>query len=831
MNIVQKLTLRHIRTHMKRSVLTALAIAVSVAMVTAVFTTVTSFLKYEHDTTVETGGSWHAQYMFDKTPDLSVFENESQLTCVAVGRSYCELITNGAGSRRAPGTVDAANAETQELRSIRILEGTFPTSARELLISDRFLEVNELDWRVGDTVRVSAIRDPYENETQTECEFLLCGIADDNCTYFDNRAGLVLYDGTVPVDAHTYVTVRFDTLDSGIYDRANALAEKCGSNSAKMNVDLFAFSGVFRHSGMLRALVLFVSIILAIIVIASVSMIYDSFAVSYQERERYLGMLASVGATKKQKRASIYFEGLILALIAIPVGIGAGFLGMEITFRGIQTQLLYLLGARTAASFRVRFSPWIVLGDVAVAALTVFVSCYIPARRASKTSPIDAIRGANTVRVKKAKRLRVSRLERRLFGCEGELAVKNYKRNGRRSRNIVFALVLSAVLFLSVSNFSTLLDELIVSETGGRQADFTVGFSAADIEKAEPILKNGIGADSAFGYAGMTMSLRDDALLTEEARKINGQAEDADIMLEVAGVDRETFDGFVRRLGGTAADYHEKDKIRAVVMNTALDTSVKELTPYEFFSDAAVGAALHLNGLEDTEPQSEGDVTVGLLTGSDYGADLPVTFGATLPVLILPFDTFYEIADAENGYVLYGVKAKNYEEVEDDANVLLNEAGVRELSFYDNGASVRQMNALFDVVKVFIYGFITLITLIAVINIVNSVANSMNERKREFAMLRSVGLTPGGFKKMVWAESIRYGVKSLLIALPLGLAINFGMYYSLAATDNIDVRFAPNPLFYVSAVLGVIAIIVVSLLYSADKLKDDGIIENLKEDI
>lgn len=840
MNIVQKLTLRHIKTHMKRSVLTALAIVVSVAMVTAVFTTLFSFLLYEHDATLLTAGPWHAQYMFDRAPDLDVFKNDPEIKSYTVGRPYLDIRLEDDG--RWFGSVDAADASTKELRALNILEGAFPANSGELLISDKYLKDNGLDWKVGDAVELSVIPAPSDaDEPAVTRTFRVCGVASKDASYFDNRVGAVGYDERIPVDEHTYVTVEFEKLDRTVFDKIDALQKKCGAVGVSQNRDLFMFSGIFRGSGMLPTLIAFVSVILSIIVIASVSMIYDSFAVSYQERERYLGMLASVGATKRQKRASVYFEGLILSLVSIPVGIAAGFAGMAVTFRVIQSQLLMMLSTRAGDEFRVRFSPWIILGAVLTAAFTVFVSCYIPARRASKTSPIDAIRGANTVKVKKAKKLRVPRLARKLWGYEGELAVKNFKRNGRRSRNIVFALVLSAVLFLSVTNFSTLLNELMKNEVGERQPDFTVGMSPADMETAEPILRNQIGADGVIGTAETYMYLTDPGHLTEKARELveldsatNGVAGKRCTSVTLFAYDNESFDRYVRDLGGDPAEYHDKDRLKAVLYNVCRDPSTKRLSPYACFDDGVKGTVLHLDGGVDganDAGESRFDVTVGIVTDREYSGGSFMPAHTIIPALVMPLDTYYEIASFEMGWVLYGVRAKNYEEVEKTAEELLHEAGVEGLNFYDNAANVKYMNATFDVLKVFIYGFITLITLIAVINIVNSVANSMNERRREFAMLRSVGLTPGGFKKMIWVESMRYGAKALLIALPLGFAINLLMFFLLFSNEDISISFAPNPLFYVSAVLGVAAIIAASLLYSADKLKDDGIIENLKEDI
>ena len=139
------------------------------------------------------------------------------------------------------------------------------------------------------------------------------------------------------------------------------------------------------------------------------------------------------------------------------------------------------------------------------------------------------------------------------------------------------------------------------------------------------------------------------------------------------------------------------------------------------------------------------------------------------------------------------------------------------------------MNNLFTIAKVFIYGFITLISIISVLNIINTISNSMNERRREFAMLRSVGMTPKSFKRMIYFEAGRYGAKALLFSIPVGVLIHFAMYKSLSGT--MDFGFIIHPLSYVLAVIAVFVIIGTALLYSIDKIRDDNIIETLKTDI
>ena len=823
MIIVNKLTLRHIKTHKRRSLLTILSIIVSVAMITAVFTTVFSFVTFLKDATRAYDGSWQAQLFYDETPDMSPFKND-EMDYYAGDSAFQFTYDKDSQKAKAYGNVDAVGETIVDMRNINIKDGAFPKTADEILVTDSYIEKNKLDWKVGDKINIYCTDSDTSKESNKT--YTLYGIAEGNVSFFDSRDGIVAnLDGNI-----SYVTFSYKTLDKTFYDKANALKKQTGAESISYNTDLLDYSGVSRGSSTIRTVKIFTAIILAVIVFASVFMIYDSFAVSYQERERYLGMLASVGATKKQKRASIYFEGCILGAIAIPAGIAAGFAGMAITFRSIQDAFLSTFAIPIKDTLKVHFSPYILIGTILTAALTIFISCYIPARRASKTTPIAAIKGTNTVKVKKAKKLRVSKLTSKLYGYEGELAVKNFKRNKRRCSTIVFALVMSVVLFMSVTNFSQLFTSMVEMETGEQNADFQV---YAKIEDKDAIRQyfNGADIDDCVSYHQSNATIKNTDLFTEEAKTAYG-TDDNKAYLFV--MDNDAFDSYLKSLGETPDGYHNPGSMKGIVFNRITDTTSKISKNCSALSDSAKGKSLNLciktideeDG--ETEIDNNFDVTAGVMTDKEYDGKLFLPKYMNYPSVIVPEDVLSALPVEQNG-VVFNIFAKDYKSEMEKAEEYFDSKNIA-CEMVDTTSQIQAINAVLQIMKVFIYGFISLITLIAVINIINSISNSMNERKTEFAMLKSVGVTPQGFKKMIYVESIRYGAKSLLWSLPISIGLHVLMYQALTNAEGMQIPFATNWQYYLAAVLAVFVIILVSLLYSADKIKDDNIIDNLKQD-
>jgi len=146
-----------------------------------------------------------------------------------------------------------------------------------------------------------------------------------------------------------------------------------------------------------------------------------------------------------------------------------------------------------------------------------------------------------------------------------------------------------------------------------------------------------------------------------------------------------------------------------------------------------------------------------------------------------------------------------------------------------NHHKIRQEEAqIILLISVFTYGFIALITAISVANIFNTISTSISLRKREFGMLKSVGMTPKGFNKMMNYESIFYGVKSLLYGLPISIGMMYLIYRSMM--DSFDYPFSLPWLRILYVIVVVFIIVGSAMLYSSSKVKKENIIDALKQD-
>jgi len=847
MKIINTLTLRHLKENKKRTVITVIGIIISVAMITATCVSVTSLMHLLATSQLHRNGNWQAMVDSVTQVQLDALEQEKTVQYVSAFKSATDLGDEGAvrvesGKKNSVCVSDVLAGNLDWYSAIFTAEytGAFPKNENEILVTRTFLENNGLNWNIGDTVTLETgarmLQDADGNllevaaaysigeifQKSGEKTFTLVGIAEEKNEptlytqvfrgFADGEAeGASLYLSAPQMDRDTQ-----DVLYSAL-GKAGIQRGDVKFNGSLFRYNFLILQGDSKDAAM-ETMVSFGCIILVIIVIASVMLIYNAFGISIAERARYLGMLASVGATKAQKRRSVYFEGAVLGLVGIPLGFVAGLCGMAVTFRLIQP-LLERSGMNVApgVSLSLFFPWWIIPVVAAVSIVTIAVSAYIPARRASRTTPIDALRQNTDVKVK-SKKLRSPKIVRLIFGYEGELAYKNIKRNGRKSRVITSSLALSVVLFLSVYSFCDMFAETNkMSEEIPYQVYALV--QEADAERFTEALseldniRDMYSVNSAF-YTNLSTDAKnykngyDRIFKAKEGGK-------GGFSLSLNFLDDADFDALCKENGIASTPFYDGKTV--LVMNN-LDRTEQGT---KVFSDSVVGTQFTaLDG-------SESPCTVGGLvnyrdTGYYYQLSSPGTVAAFMPRSVAPSE---ELAS-----FLLGFETDDHAALAEDIGNILENGAFQDCGVTDVMESTSVMQATVQIMEVFIYGFIALMTLISVANIFNTVSTSIDLRRKEFAMLKSVGVTPKGFKRMLRFESLFYGLKALVYGLPLGALAAFAMQKTLAAGD-FKIAFHLNGWVYFGVTAAVFCIVGLSMLYSTAKVKKDSIIETLKSEI
>lgn len=855
MNIVNKLTLRHLRENKRRSVVTMIGVIISVAMVTAVTTLGSSFMDLMIRQDIAQNGEWHVKYMNTNEQQIEAIREDAATKDVILSSDgYAEL--RGSQNLYKPYLhVQNYNSSGYENFPITVTEGRLPKREGEVVISEAIRQNANVSYAIGDelTLELGQRVEKATGKVLTQNESL----ARDGDTMFEalevDETVTLTVVGTIarpkwePLWAPGYTVVGYiddtrlgnQTVDayvalqnvtSSIYEDTDMFMDEHRIEGASYNSNLLRYYGVTDHDRLHKTLYGFVAIIMTVIVIGSVALIYNAFAISVSERSRYLGMLASVGATKRQKRNSVFFEGLIIGAISIPIGILAGIAGIAVTFLFINPFVENALNV--TEKFEVVLTPLTLLVTVLISVMTIFISCYLPARRASKISAIDAIRQTQDVRLT-SKNVKTSPFVRRIFGLEAEIGLKNTKRNRKRYLATVFSLVISIVLFLVVSFFTDRLAQSLEMAQGDYNFDVLVngtGLSQDDLQRYKALddVTKGTFFETTTVRALVEKERLPKALTNND--ELSSMLVDGKYFYYVAlyELDGESFDDYVEQIGASPDAFDEAAVPSAIVVD---EVSYQDPVQKKFIQTKTIetkaGDTLDLfdqNASEDDTPIET--VRVGAVTNVLPSAGVMANSLGWIDVIVRE-GTFNEgvIRDAmnmESPSITLNTKdpAATQQVIEAEQNssrYIFNVAEQRE-----------QQEQMLLLLSVFVYGFIVLISLISIANIFNTISTSVSLRRREFAMLRSVGMTPKGFNKMVYYESAFYGIKALVYGVPISVLIMYLIYRVQIHTFEVPFTLPWGDLMFV--IVTIFIIVGASMLYAISKVKSDNIIDRLKQE-
>ncbi len=225
-----------------------------------------------------------------------------------------------------------------------------------------------------------------------------------------------------------------------VYEDMPLLAKQLGLEESAISYHTVLLANYLIHDPQDETpplLLIFYIFILIIVSISMVMIIHNAFAVSMNERVHQFGILSSVGATPSQIRICLLQEALALSLLPIMVGT---ILGIGISFAVVQATNVVAadVAGRHTAVFQ--YHPIVLVITLLAAFLTVLFSAYIPAKKLSKVTPIEAIKNTGGLQLKKKKKSRILSF---LFGIEGELAGNALKAQKKALRTATRSLTLN----------------------------------------------------------------------------------------------------------------------------------------------------------------------------------------------------------------------------------------------------------------------------------------------------------------------------------------------------------------------------------------------------
>lgn len=906
MNVFSKVTLESLKKNRTRTVVTIIGIMLSAAMICASTTFVSSMQNFVLRCEIYSSGDWHGAVYDAAYKDYEDIRDSGKVSSAAYAQvlGYAKI---GSANEYKPYLYvlggDAASGYFETM-PVHLLLGTLPKDSTEIILPEHLTSNGKVNYTLGDTVTLE-VGDrtldgkrlgqdtpvyTYDSETHTEVmsgerlenteprTYTVVGIY-ERPTFEDYSApgytALTAADTKSADQApiHCYFKLH---KPAGVYDFMKEMGYTQEYRYA-YNTKVLLYSGTAPFDSFLTAFYSLAAIIIALIVFGSVSLIYNAFSISVSERTRQFGLLSSVGATRKQLRRMVLFEALTVSAVGIPLGILVGIGGIGITLLLIGDKFSSIV--RADIPMRICVSWQAVVIAAVIALVTVLISAWIPSKRATRVSAVEAIRQSMDIKVS-GRPVRTSKLAYKLFGLPGVLAGKHYKRNRKKYRTTVVSLFMSIVLFVSAAAFT---DYMMESAEGGLASDQFDLIYAAESDASAAMTPDAL-LELLFSDQNVTggtytkkQFLQGDisreyvtTMFADRFSNFGMESEDrAPKELGISGylyfVADAEFNRLLEKYNLKEADYYDRDKPLGIALdrNIELDRRLEKYVTLDTLKgDGCVIEGLYYVEIDgyyrkDSRIDENGNKVV-LYQNRDNESDIielpyeesfakytlrsektieeaPFFVSRSTPVainMIYPYSMLESVVPeaALNQFrnTEYFLTSSDHAASFENLATMLTENGLSSRQLFDYAANVETNRNVITIIRVFAYGFIVLISLIAAANVFNTISTNISLRRREFAMLKSVGMTQKGFRRMMNCECLLYGSKALLLGLPVSCGITYLIYR--AVTTAYETSFHLPWAAIGIAVLSVFLVVFATMMYAMRKVKKDNPIDALKNE-
>lgn len=875
-----EITYRYLKHQKKRSILTVVGIILSVALLTAIFTMMVSLRDKMINEAIKNNGDYYGKFADVPADKVSKIANNVDVksygvaekvgTAVISGISEEEEDKNGEKQRKNYLVISSYDNEAFKSRGVNVKKGRLPQTSDELFLDISSLSSFETTPKIGDKIKLglgirkdkktgkeisdNASSDEVIFEKHEEKEFTVVGIGDSN---FMRGWGGVVFGSTymesdfLKNDGIYNVYVKLNSTKD-VYIKLENIAKSAGlkvnnpkgkglwNYNVETNESLLRLYAQSMTPTTNEGVILTLIFIIALIIISTIAVIYNSFHISVIERVSQFGILRCTGASPRQIRNIVFKEAAILSLIGIPFGLVSGVLAMKI--------VIAIIGKFKYNFFEgmnVITSPQVFILGILLGLVTIFLSAFGPARLAGKVSPLEAVRSSGSIKKEKIKKVKKSYFAKAIFGIEGQLAYKNLRRNRKRFRITVFSMVISIVLYIVFGSFMDFVFKMdLVSEN--QAPDFRLYMEGNKNDKIEQSVYDEIkklnGVDRVYKLlADNARLLVSEDIYNKRILEFRGKTEDnklkvnGEILLEnnlIVCYGDENLDAFNKYLREGKIDKEDFDRENGVILVKTAKIFNENFNKPALIDviNSKVGDTLKLTMDErvyDEKPPKDIKTTnIKVMAIADKGL-FEMDYNYNEGVIIITTEKVFKNIIGERLNTMALITLKNGADNKAVADYLkeLQEKNFKYM-YQDYAENAKEQKQTYITISIFVYGFIAIITLIGCLNIINTISTNLILRTREFSMLKAVGMAKGSLEKMVCLEAIFYGIIAAIYGGIIASGLSYVLFRFMMRIEEFDFLFPAKHI--ITAVIGAILVALVSGLIPLRKINKGNIIDNIR---
>lgn len=843
MNILSKLSIRNLKLNKKRTISTIIGIILSVALICAVASMGISFQATLVENAINETGYYHLKISDVTDENIESLKNNRDI------KDVLTISEKGYGKLENSQNVDkpyfklySMDKKLFEFLKFNLIDGRFPTNNNEIIISEHIIENAKVNYKIGDKIKVNIgervtldddklyYMNPYNKEDEKlintqEYEFTIVGIIERpnmNFEAYSDPGYTIISTNMEAEKQEAYITLKNpkeykksipNIVGASSYDSIVGLGEnadqKLKYDNYQVNDELLRWEAFAFSDSTVNMLYAVIGVVIFIIIFASVFCIRNSFAIATTEKMKMYSMLASVGATKKQIKKNVIFEGLLLGVVGIPLGIISGFFAVFVLLQIVNNLLgEQLLAHVDGIVFKISILP--ILLSVILGIITIYLSARSSAKRANKVSQIEGLRNSSDIKIKN-KNLKVPKIISKIFKIGGVLAYKNLKRNKKKYRTTVISISISIFIFITMNSFITNMFDL----TNNYYEDYNYNLLISGDLKTEEIKKI-VSNDTVESYSILyntdgTYKIKNlDKIIANDSYPVTEIDGEAYTSLQIVALDSSDFKEYAKRIKVNYEDVKNAGILcDEYQIYDETSEKQKEVRRYKYEKGDTIEGEYKNEKLK---------IKVGAVSQTKPDGIEKTYYSDGF--LVVDKEQFKNLNFRFDVMTIQSNNATSLQKEIDNINKNTNVYNIEE--------TAKQEKSMALVIKIFLYGFIAVITLIGVTNIFNTITSNMELRQKEFAMLKSIGMTKKEFNRMINLETIFYGVKSWVYGTILGLLGTFAMYKAFSVKIEQGIYIPINAII-ISAIFVFIFVFII-MRYSISKINKQNTIETIRNE-
>lgn len=847
MSILNRLTIKNLRLNKKRTIVTIIGIILSTALMVGIGLLFSSFQDLMIRDTIGYSGKYEAKYNDVDLIKLNDIKNKNFTYFYEKPIGFSKIES----SNEYKPYMYITSVNKEYFNELKLVDGSFPKNENEVVISNHVITNGGLNYKVGDIVTFTyGSRNIDGDITLANSELVDGEFLTNEGTHTYKIVGIVDRSNFESYSASGYTAFTLDVnSDKGnanlyvMFNKNKKIIKQSEELAKELNYDgdinynstLLALYGESTYGNVMSSMGGMMIIMLSLVSIGCIIVIYNSFAISVMERKKEFGLLSSIGATKRQLSHTVFFEAVVVGVIGIILGIIGAYIGIGCVILIINNLISDMLEYK----LHLVTNPLFIVIPVIFMIVVIGVSAFIPSRRASKVSPIEAIRQNDDIKINK-KKIRTSKLVLKLFGIEGEIALKNIKRNKKKYRVTIVSLFISIVLFISFSSYMNYTLNTASSVMGEVPYDYQISYFGDDpnndkeaLDKINEIVKSS-DVKEYVSYSVSNLSIIGNYTYSDEYLDFYKSAYGENGIKALNNLKYQSI--YILVLDDNSYNKYKKliglDKDSVILLNKFKGVSYGNNKRVNYDIPVINSGNINIkicnfDNDDDVDTTKYCNKKIDNIFVTNKSFDLIEEFSYMDYFKLIVNKKLYDsISDSSTHYTQFNIISDNTNNIDKLTKELDKYSNVNYTNIKE---AMKQANNLILVVKILMYGFISLVTLIGVTSVFNTISTSMALRKREFAVLRSIGLTNRGFNKILFFESLFFGMKSLIFAIPVSIGITVLIHYALADMVSISTIIIPWKYIIIS-IVSVFVIVLLTMMYSTSKIKKHNIIEQIREE-